>query len=107
MATLIETLAYTSVPAQWLSRVQLFVTPGTIGCQAPLFMELSKQEYWSRLPFPTPGDFLNPGTEPVSLASPALAGRFSTISSALSKYPIQDTNLDSLVLGSMFLTLIL
>ena len=78
MATLIETLAYTSVPAQWLSRVQLFVTPGTIGCQAPLFMELSKQEYWSRLPFPTPVGLPHLGIEPMFLVSPALAGRFFT-----------------------------
>ena len=35
-------------------------------------MEFSRQEYWSGLPFPTPGDLPNPGTEPVSLVSPAL-----------------------------------
>ena len=78
MATLIETLAYTSVPAQWLSCVQLFVTLGTIGCQAPLFMELPKQEYWSRLPFPTPEGLPHLGTERMFLVSPALAGRFFT-----------------------------
>ena len=43
--------------------------------QAPLSMEFSRQEYWSGLPFPPPGDLHNPGTE---LVSPALAGRFST-----------------------------
>ena len=40
--------------------------------QAPLSMEFSRQEYWSGLPFPTPGDLSNPGIEPVSPASPAL-----------------------------------
>ena len=41
-------------------------------------MESSRQEYWSGLPFPTPGDLLDPGIEPMSLVSPALAGVFST-----------------------------
>ena len=40
-------------------------------CQAPLSMEFSRQEYWNRLPFPSPGDLPNPETEPTSLASPA------------------------------------
>ena len=44
--------------------------------QAPLAVEFSRQEYWSGLPFRTPGDLPNPGIEPESLASPALAGRF-------------------------------
>ena len=43
-----------------------------------LSMEFSRQEYWSQLPFPTPGDRPNPGIEPTSLESPALAGRFFT-----------------------------
>ena len=46
--------------------------------QALLCMGFSWQEYWKRLPFPSPGDLPNPGMEPVSLASPALAGRFFT-----------------------------
>ena len=57
------------------SRVQLFVTPRTIARQAPLFMEFSRQEYWSGLPFSSPGDLPDPGIEPVS---PVLAGRFFT-----------------------------
>ena len=65
-----------SVCAQ-LCRVQLFGAPWTIACQAPLPMGFSKQEYWSGLPFPSPGDFLNPGIKP---ASPALAGGFFTTS---------------------------
>ena len=46
---------------QLLSRVWFFVTPWTVARQAPLFMELSRQEYWSGLPFPSPGDLPNPG----------------------------------------------
>ena len=46
--------------------------------QAPLSIEFSGQEYWSGLPFPPPGDLPNSGIESVSLASPALAGRFFT-----------------------------
>ena len=44
--------------------------------QAPLSVGFFRQEYWSGLPFPTPGDLPNPGMEPVSLATPALAGGF-------------------------------
>ena len=54
-----------------LSRVRLLVTPWTVAYPS-LSMEFSRQEYWSGLPFPTPGDLLNPGIEPTSLASPAL-----------------------------------
>ena len=56
------------------------VTPGTVAHQAPLSMGLSKQEYWSRLPCPPPGDLPNPGIEPVSLTFPALEGKFFTAS---------------------------
>ena len=52
-----------------LSCVQLFVTPWTLAHQAPLFTEFSKQEYWSGLPFPSPGDLPDPEIEP---GSPAL-----------------------------------
>ena len=45
---------------------------------APLQMEFSRQEYWSGLPFPTPGDLPDPGIKPTSPVSPALAGRFLT-----------------------------
>ena len=64
--------------AQSLSHVQLFVTPWTVGCQAPLFMEFSRQEYWNGLLFTTPGDLPDPGIEPASFVSPALAGGFFT-----------------------------
>ena len=49
-----------------LSRVQLFVTPWTIAYQAPPSMGFSRQEYWSRLPFPSPGDLPDTGIEPRS-----------------------------------------
>ena len=52
-----------------LSRVQLFVTPWTVAYQASHSMGFSRQEYWSGLPFPSPGDLPDPGIEP---GSPAL-----------------------------------
>ena len=52
-----------------LSRVRLFATPWTIAYQAPPSMGFSRQECWSGLPFPSPGDLPNPGIEP---RSPAL-----------------------------------
>ena len=61
-----------------LNRVQLFVTPWTVACQAPLSMEFSRQKYWSALPCPPPEDLPNSGIESVSPASPVLAGRFFT-----------------------------
>ena len=66
------------VPAQSLSRVQLFVTPWTVALQAPLFMGFSRQEDLSGSPCPPPGDLLDPGIKYASLASPALAGGFFT-----------------------------
>ena len=51
------------------NHVRVFATPWGIACQAPLPMEFSKQEYWSGLSFPSPGDLPHPGTEP---RSPAL-----------------------------------
>ena len=49
-----------------LSRVQFFLTPWTVAHQAPPSMEFSRQEYWSGLPFPSPGDLPDPGIEPRS-----------------------------------------
>ena len=62
------------------SRVQLFVTPWTEVCQAPLSMGFFRQEYWSGLPGPPPGDLPEPGIQPMSLMSPTLAGGILTIS---------------------------
>ena len=61
----------------WVLRSgQLFGTPWTVAHQSLLSMEFSRQEHWSGLPFPSPGDPPYPGTEPVFPAFPALAGRF-------------------------------
>ena len=78
-------LRQTNVKQQWakifprervhdcvLSSAWFFVTPWTVAHQAPLSMGFSRQEYWSGLSFPPPGDLPSPGTEPMSLAFPAL-----------------------------------
>ena len=62
------------------SHVWRFATLWTVICQIPLFMGFSRQENWSGLPFPTLGNFPNPGIEPMHLMSPASAGRFFTTS---------------------------
>ena len=67
--------------AQLLILVQLSAAPWTAARQALLFMELSRQEYWSGLSFPSPGALPHPGTEPELPASPAL--RWSPASPAL------------------------
>ena len=80
--------------AKSLSRVRLFVTPWAVAHQGPLSMGFSRQEYWSGLPFPSPGDLPHPGIDPMSLMSPALTGEFFTISATWeaqmenTKYPI-------------------
>ena len=57
------------------SCVRFFATQWTAACQAPPSVEFSRQEYWSGLPSPAPGDLPNPEIKHVSLKSPALAGR--------------------------------
>ena len=57
------------VVVKLLSRVRLFATPWTVAYQAPPSMGFSRQEHWSGLPFPYPGDLPDPGIEP---GSPAL-----------------------------------
>ena len=56
----------------------ILVTPWTVVCRIPLSMGFFRQEYWSGLPFPSPGDLPDPGIEPASPVPPALAGRFFT-----------------------------
>ena len=56
------------VKVKSLSRVRRFVTLWTVAHQAPLSLGFSRQEYWSGLPFPSPGDVPDPGIEPRSLA---------------------------------------
>ena len=65
------------MPIQSLSCVQPFAI-STVAFQTPLSMEFSRQDYQSGLPFPTPGNLPDPGIEPMSPASPALAGGFFT-----------------------------
>ena len=64
-----------SMRAQSLSHAQLFCDLWTVAHRAPVSMGLSRQEYWSEKPFPSPGDLSNPGIKPTS---PALAGRSFT-----------------------------
>ena len=64
--------------AKSLSRVGLFVTLWTVARQSPLSMGSSRQEFWSGLPFLSPGDLPDPDIKRTSLASPALPGGFFT-----------------------------
>ena len=87
---------YYMVPLVWgtcmlcmingFSRVQPFVTPWTVARQAPLSMGFSRQEYWSGLPCPRPGDLPDSGMEPESLMSPAMAGGFFTTRATWIRY---------------------
>ena len=61
------------------TRDRLLAIPRTVVHQAPPYVRFSRQEYWSGLPFPPPGDLPDPGIEPASLMSPALAGGFFTV----------------------------
>ena len=67
-----------NVKVKSLSHARLLATPWTATYQAPPSMGFSRQECWSRLPFPFPEDLPGSGIEPASLMSPALAGRFFT-----------------------------
>jgi len=83
LAPLIATRAidsYTVEFSNWcvLSRVQLFVTPWTIACQAPLSMGLSRQECWSRLHFLLQGIFLTQGSNPCPTSLTLARGFFTT-----------------------------
>ena len=68
----------TAAAAQSLSRVWLLATPWTVARQAPLSMRVPRQEYWSGLPFSSPGDLPEPGSKAESPVSPALAAVFFT-----------------------------
>ena len=70
--------AFACMPTKSLQLCPTFATPWTVAHQTPLSMGFSRQEYWSGLPCPPPGDLPNPGIEPMSLMSPALAGKFFT-----------------------------
>ena len=57
---------FAKVKVKSLSHVRLFVTPWTVAHEAPISIEFSRQEYWSELPFSSPGDLPDPGIEPGS-----------------------------------------
>ena len=69
-------IMYGAYCAQMFSCVWLFATAWTIACQVPLSMGFSRQEYWSVLLFPPPGDLFDPGIEPLSLKFFVLTGGF-------------------------------
>ena len=64
--------------AKLLQSYLLFAILWNLAYQTPLSLGLSRQEYWSWLPFPLPGDLPNPWIKPTSPVSPALVGRFFT-----------------------------
>ena len=72
----VERLVYSKVKVKLLSRVRLFATPWTVAYEAPPSMEFSRQEYWSGLSFPSPGDLPHPRIEP---GSPSLQADALTI----------------------------
>ena len=80
-----------TIQATWVlshfSCVQIFATPWTVACQAPLSMGFSRKEHWSGLPCPPPGNLPDSGIELASLTSPALAGRFFTTSATSEAQP--------------------
>ena len=79
------------------------MTPWTVTCQDPLSIEFSRQEYWSGLPHPPPGDLPDPGIEPASPVSPELAGKFFTTKLPgkpfYAEYIMQSTRLDEAQAG--------
>ena len=70
------------------SHVWLFVILWSVACQAPLSMEFSKQEYWSGLPHPSPGDLPDPGMDSTSRMSPTMADGFFTTNAT---WEVQDS----------------
>ena len=81
-------LSYESVLSKQYVCAQSCLTlrPHGLALLAPLSMEFSRQEYWSGVPFPTPGYIPDPGIKAMSLASPALAGGFFTTSTTWECY---------------------
>ena len=95
MTLFLGLLSKSNIKLSCFSLVQLFVTLWTTAGQTPLSVGFSRQEYWSGLLFPPPGDLLDPGIKPSSLMSPALAGRFfatsATWEAQASHWSIVDT----------------
>ena len=73
---------------QLLSRVRILVTPWTVGHRAPLSIGFPKQEYWSGLSFPPPGDLPDTGIKPEFLASLPLEGRFFPLCHKVTLYSL-------------------
>ena len=89
-----------------LSHVRLFVTPWIVAHQAPPSMEFSRQEYWSGLPFPSPGDLPDPGVEPGSSALQADALPFEPTGKLLSHQGSpQNTNMKNTCITMFIATL--
>ena len=78
ISVLLVTELWKKVKVKSLNPVPLLVTPWTVVCQAPPSMGFSRQEYWSGLPFPPPGDLPDPGIKPRSAGGSCIAGRFFT-----------------------------
>ena len=74
-----------------VSQLHLIATPWTVAHQPPLSMGFSRQEYWSGLPCPSPGDLPDLGIEPAFLSSPALAGGFFNSSTTWEAHPRRHT----------------
>ena len=79
------------------SHVRFFVISQTVARQAPLSIGFSGQECWSELLFSPPGDLPDPGIEPTSLTSPALAGGFFTTSATWKALPEKQMGRDAKV----------
>ena len=79
-----------------LSHVQLFANPWTVARQASLSMGFSRQEYWSGLPFPSPGDLPDSGMEPTSPMSPALQSNSLPLSHLGNSWPLSSPSLRGL-----------
>ena len=77
---LLELVMFCNVYAKLLQSCLMLHNPMDLAYQAPLSMGFSRQEYWSELPFPPPGDLPDPGIELVSLRSPELTGKLFTTS---------------------------
>ena len=83
------------------SHIQLFTALWMVARQASLFVRFSRQEYWSGLPCPPPGDLPNPGTELMSPVSPALAGGFFTTSTTWEVLALWFSSVSSVAHGTL------
>ena len=86
---------------QSLTHHWLFATPWTAAHQSPSSLGFSRQEYWTELPFPSPGDLPGPEIEPMSLVSPELAGGFFTTESPGKPYHQEWSESHSVVFNSL------